>query len=182
MDRITNLLERAAEHDVMPLFGEAGKHREDLEELEELFHEHPEIHLTDLFTVGFSVTTVGGSTEKYDGLDNIQSNGTSITVKVLVHLVLINDLLRDDALRLPFYLDEASSLDESNLGGIVTASTEMGFVPVLASPSESTAVRHIYYLQSNGERVYLGPEHRVELRQKEETASGGPRSSVASGR
>ncbi|WP_103028127.1 hypothetical protein [Salinibacter altiplanensis] len=176
-DSVTNLLGRVAEHDAMPLFGETGKYREDLEQLEELFHEHPEIHLTDLFTVGFSVTTVDGSTEKYDGLDNIQSNGTSITIKVLLHLVLINDLLRDDALRLPFYLDEASSLDESNLGGIVRASTDMGFVPVLASPSESTAVRHIYYLQSDGERVYLGPEHRVELRRKDEATTWTQRSS-----
>lgn len=179
-DSVTSLLERVAEHDAMPLFGETGTYKEDLDQLEELFHEHPEIHLTDLFTVGFTVTTVDGSTEKYDGLDNIQSNGTSITIKVLVHLVLINDLLRDGALRLPFYLDEASSLDEGNLGGIVSASTEMGFVPVLASPSESTAVRHIYYLKSDGERVHLGPEHRVEL-QKKGAASTQERGSSVSG-
>jgi len=165
-DSVVSLLERVAEHDSMPLFGESGKYKEDLEQLEELFHDHPEIHLTDLFTVGFSVTTVDGSRETYDGLDNIQSNGTSITIKVLVHLVLINDLLREGALRLPFYLDEASSLDENNLGGIVRASTEMGFIPVLASPTESTAVRNIYYLNSQDERVYLGPDHRVELRKR----------------
>jgi hypothetical protein len=165
----------------MPLFGGEGKIGEDLGQLKELFQDHPQIHLTDLFNVGFAVRTADGGTQRYDGLDNIQSNGTSITIKVLVHLVLINDLLRDDGLRLPFYLDEASSLDESNLEGVVRASTEMGFVPVLASPSESTAVRHIYYLQSDGERVYLGPEHRIELRQKEETANGG-RSPVSSDR
>jgi len=168
IESFTDLLERVAKHDAMPLFGGEGKIEEDLGQLKELFQDHPRIHLTDLFNVGFAVTTANGGTERYDGLDNIQSNGTSITIKVLVHLVLINDLLRDDALRLPFYLDEASSLDESNLEGVVRASTEMGFVPVLASPSESTAVRHIYYLQSDGERVYLGPEHRVELRKKEE--------------
>ncbi len=182
VESITNLLERVAKHETMPLFGGEGEIEEDLGQLKELFQGHPQIHLTDLFNVGFAVTTADGGTERYDGLDNIQSNGTSITIKVLVHLVLINDLLRDDALRLPFYLDEASSLDESNLEGVVRASTEMGFIPVLASPSESTAVRHIYHLQTDGGRVYLGPEHRVELRQKEETASGGPRSSVASGR
>jgi len=175
-----DLLERVAKHDAMPLFGGEGKIEEDLGQLKELFQDHPQIHLTDLFNVGFAVTTADGGTERYDGLDNIQSNGTSITIKVLVHLVLINDLLRDDALRLPFYLDEASSLDESNLEGVVQTSTEMGFVPVLASPSESTAVRHIYYLQSNGERVYLGPEHRVELRKKEGAALQEYRSSVSS--
>jgi energy-coupling factor transporter ATP-binding protein EcfA2 len=179
---VINLLERVAEYDAVPLFGEPETRKEDLGKLEDLFHEHPEIHLRDLFTVGFSVTTVDGSTEKYDGLDNIQSNGTSITIKVLVHLVLINDLLRDGALKLPFYLDEASSLDESNLGGIVRASTEMGFIPVLASPSESTSVRHVYYLQSDGEQVYLGPDHRVELRQKGAASPQERRSSVPSGR
>jgi len=180
IESFTDLLERVAKHDAMPLFGREGKIEEDLGQLKELFQDHPQIHLTDLFNVGFAVRTADGGTERYDGLDNIQSNGTSITIKVLVHLVLINDLLRDDALRLPFYLDEASSLDESNLEGIVRASTEMGFVPVLASPSESTAVRHIYYLQSDGERVYLGPEHRVELREKEGAALQEHRSSVSS--
>lgn len=179
IESFTDLLERIAKHDAMPLFGGEGKIEEDLGQLKELFQDHPQIHLTDLFNVGFAVTTANGGTERYDGLDNIQSNGTSITIKVLVHLVLINDLLRDDALRLPFYLDEASSLDESNLEGVVRASTEMGFVPVLASPSESTAVRHIYYLQSDGERVYLGPEHRVELRKKGATIQKN-RSSVSS--
>jgi hypothetical protein len=178
----TNLLERVAKHDTMPLFGGEGTIEEDLGQLKELFQDHPQIHLTDLFNVGFAVTTAGGGTERYDGLDNIQSNGTSITIKVLVHLVLINDLLRDDALRLPFYLDEASSLDESNLEGVVRASTEMGFVPVLASPSESTAVRHIYYLQSNGERVYLGPEHRVEFREKGNASAQERGSSISSDR
>ena len=182
IESFTDLLERIAKHDAMPLFGGEGKIEEDLGQLKELFQDHPQIHLTDLFNVGFAVTTANGGTERYDGLDNIQSNGTSITIKVLVHLVLINDLLRDDALRLPFYLDEASSLDESNLEGVVRASTEMGFVPVLASPSESTAVRHIYYLQSDGERVYLGPEHRVELRKKEGTALREYRSSMSGDR
>ena len=162
-----DLLKRFAEQDAMPLFSSGEKREEDFGQLRSLLQDHPQIHLTDLFNVGFAVTTADGTTEGYDGLDNIQSNGTSITIKVLVHLVLIGDLLRDDTLRLPFYLDEASSLDESNLNGIVQAATSMGFVPVLASPTESTAVRHLYYLQSEDDRVYLGPEHRVELRKKE---------------
>ena len=162
-----DLLKRFAEQDAMPLFSSGEKREEDFGQLRSLLQDHPQIHLTDLFNVRFAVTTADGTTERYDGLDNIQSNGTSITIKVLVHLVLIGDLLRDDALRLPFYLDEASSLDESNLDGIVQAATSMGFVPVLASPTESTAVRHLYYLQSEDDRVYLGPEHRVELRKKE---------------
>ena len=162
-----DLLKRFAEQDAMPLFSSKGAREEDAGRLRSLLQDHPQIHLTDLFNVGFAVTTADGETKRYEGLDNIQSNGTSITIKVLVHLVLIGDLLKDDALRLPFYLDEASSLDESNLEGVVQAATDMGFVPVLASPTESTAASHLYYLQSEGGRVYLGPEHRVELRRKE---------------
>lgn len=163
-----DLLRRFAEQDAMPLFSSEGRREEDFEQIRELFQDYPQIHLTDLFNVGFTVKTIDGETERYNGLDNIQSNGTSITIKVLVYLVLISDLLRDDDLRLPFYLDEASSLDERNLKGIVQAATEMGFVPVLASPTESTSVRHLYYLRSEGDRVYLGPEHRVELHKKED--------------
>jgi hypothetical protein len=64
---------------------------------------------------------------------------------------------------LPFYLDEASSLDERNVSGIVQAAQHMGFVPILASPTESTAVDHLYYLRSTGDRVYLGVDQRIRL-------------------
>lgn len=159
-----HLLERTAAQDAMPLFGDAQAHEDDMRRLDAMLRTHPSIHLTDLFNVAFRVTTVDGAVKSYDGLRSIESNGTSISIKVLVHLVLINDLLGDEERTLPFYLDEASSLDDQNLAGIVRASTRMGFVPILASPTESTAVDHLYFLRSTGNRVYLGPEQCVRLR------------------
>ena len=170
VESLVRLLERIAEYETAPLFGEEDTYQDDRDRLRSLLDNHPELRLEDLFTVGFAVVTVDGRTRQYDGLRNIQSNGTSITIKVLVHLVLIGDLLRDADVRIPFYLDEASSLDERNLQGIVRTATDLGFVPVLASPSESTAVPNIYYLQSDEERVYLGPEHRVDLRETDGTS------------
>ena len=170
VESLVRLLERIAEYETAPLFGEEDTYQDDRDRLRSLLDNHPELRLEDLFTVGFKVVTVDGRTRRYDGLKNIQSNGTSITIKVLVHLVLIGDLLRDADVRIPFYLDEASSLDERNLRGIVRTATDLGFVPVLASPSESTAVPNIYFLQSNGERVYLGPEHRTELQKTDGTS------------
>jgi ABC-type branched-subunit amino acid transport system ATPase component len=170
VESLVRLLERIAEYETAPLFGEEGTYQDDRDRLRRLLDDHPKLRLEDLFTVGFKVVTVDGHTRRYDGLKNIQSNGTSITIKVLVYLVLIGDLLGDADVRIPFYLDEASSLDDYNLGGIVRTATDLGFVPVLASPSESAAVPHIYYLQSDGERVYLGPEHRAELRKSDGVA------------
>jgi hypothetical protein len=170
VESLVRLLERIAEYETAPLFGEEDTYQDDRDRLRSLLDDHPELRLEDLFTVGFKVVMVDGRTRRYDGLKNIQSNGTSITIKVLVHLVLIGDLLRDADVRIPFYLDEASSLDERNLRGIVRTATDLGFVPVLASPSESTAVPNIYFLQSNGERVYLGPEHRTELQKTDGTS------------
>lgn len=156
-----DMIQRMSDRDRMPLFGDTDAVEEDMNRLDAMLRKHPRIEMEDLFDVGFEITTVDGETKRYDGLENIQSNGTGITIKVLVHLVLINDLISDVEKSLPFYLDEASSLDERNLKGIVDAAREMDFVPVLASPNESSAVDHIYFLRPDGDRVYLGPEHCV---------------------
>lgn len=163
IDEMVRLLKRTAEQNALPLFGDAAAHAEDVKRLDAMLRTHPSIHLTDLFNVAFEVETVDGTVKSYDGLRSIESNGTSISIKVLVHLVLINDLLSDTERTLPFYLDEASSLDEQNLVGIVRAAQHMGFVPILASPTESTAVEHLYYVRSTGDRVYLGLDQRVRL-------------------
>ncbi|MES3628906.1 MAG: hypothetical protein PPP56_01935 [Longimonas sp.] len=168
MDEMVRLLKRTAEQNAMPLFGDAEAHAEDAKQLDTMLRTHPRIHLTDLFNVTFEVTTADGTTKSYDGLQSIESNGTSISIKVLVHLVLINDLLSDTERTIPFYLDEASSLDDRNLMGITETATRMGFVPILASPTESTAADHLYYLQSSEDRVYLGLNQRVRLRRSEE--------------
>ncbi len=156
-----NMIQRMNDRNQAPLFSDAESFEADMNHLDTMLRKHPRIEIEDLFDVGFEITTVDGETKRYDGLENIQSNGTGITIKVLIHLVLINDLLSDGEKSLPFYLDEASSLDERNLKGIVDAAREMAFVPILASPNESSAVDHIYFLRPDGDRVYLGPEHCV---------------------
>lgn len=171
IDEMVRLLKRTAEQNAMPLFGNAEAHAADAQQLDTMLRTHPRIHLSDLFNVTFEVTAADGTTRSYDGLQSIESNGTSISIKVLVHLVLINDLLSDTDRTIPFYLDEASSLDDRNLIGITETAKRMGFVPILASPTESTAVDHLYYLQSSEDRVYLGPNQRVRLRRPEESAS-----------
>jgi energy-coupling factor transporter ATP-binding protein EcfA2 len=160
--RVSRMLRSAYEEAATPLFHEEGE--EGLEELKNVMGEHPEIDLSDLFDVQFKVEKADGSVERYDGLDSIQSNGTSITIKVLVYLVLINDLLGDTDVRVPFYLDEASSLDKPNLDGIVQAARKMGFVPILASPTPSDSARQIYQLRKNGGgRVHLDDRDRLRL-------------------
>ena len=161
---LVDLLEGRVQDESAPLFYDETANREDdLNRLDEMFRTHPRIQLTELFYVHFRVTTADGTTRTYSSLDSIQSNGTGITIKVLVHLVLINDLLRDTNHVLPFYLDEASSLDEHNLAGITEAAVDIGFVPILASPSASMAAEQLYHLRTQNGRVYLDHRHRVRL-------------------
>ena len=143
----------------MPLFADAGLVRESFEELGRLLSEHPRIGLEDLFDLHFEVGTPDGQTRRHAHLDSIESHGTTITIKVLTNLALLKGLLDGAEVRIPFYLDECSSLDSDNLAGIVRAAQDMGFVAVLASPDAMDAAARLYFLKENERgRVSLDPE------------------------
>lgn len=103
------------------------------------------LQLTDLFQLEFEVTRANGIVTRYPHLDRIESNGTSITIKVLTLLTLLRGLMRErEGYRLPFFLDEANALDRANLRAIVRLAESFGFAPVLASPDGSDAAARVY--------------------------------------
>ena len=109
--------------------------------------------------LNFEVTTADGGTKLYRNLESIESNGTTITIKVLVNLMLLQGLLDErKETAIPFYLDEASSLDRDNLFAIVGQAREMGFIPVLASPEAMDAADHLYFIRERNGRVVLEPK------------------------
>ena len=123
-----------------------------------LLSEHPRVDLKDLFNLSFEIGTPDGKTYRHEHLDAIESNGTTMAIKVLVNLVLLRGLLGRAEVQIPFYLDECSNLDEGNLRAIVSAAREMGFIAVLASPDAMDAADKLYFIEEQeGGRVVLDP-------------------------
>jgi len=149
----------------MPLFADPAKAEAAVSEIGALLDRHEQVQLADLFGLQFEVTTVNGRTLRYQNLDSVESNGTTITMKVLINVLMLRELLHRDDVHVPYYLDEASSLDHENLAAIVAYSCERGFVPVLASPDPMEAATHLYFVSEHEGRVVLDPDRsRVTLR------------------
>jgi len=144
-----------------PLFADTTKTDEAIRKISQMLQERPLIALEDMFDMHFEITTPQGVTKKYDHLDRIESNGTTVTIKVLINLILLQGLLANDRVSVPFYLDECSSLDSENLRSIVQQARKLGFIAVLASPEAMDAADHLYYLSEHQGRVTLNPKHSL---------------------
>jgi len=144
--------------DELPLFSNPQAAEEALEGIGRLLSEHPRVDLRDLFNLCFEVGTPDGRTHRHEHLDAIESNGTTVAIKVLVNLILLRGLLGEAEVQVPFYLDECSSLDQSNLKAIVNMARQMGFVAILASPEAMDAAEKLYFMEENEDgRVILDP-------------------------
>lgn len=154
----TQRIKTVVEVEAMPLFFNSSALGEAQNQLGELLKQHRRVELSDLFDLHFEVTSGDGQTRRYPHLDSIESNGTTITIKVLINLILLKGLLGDKKVSIPFYLDEASSLDQENLAAIVQEARKMGFVAVLASPDAMEAADSLYFLRENNGRIMLDPK------------------------
>lgn len=131
--------------------------------LGDFLHSNPEIHLRQMFGVRFNVEMADGKIKHYDDLSVIESTGTNITIKVLIHIMLLKDMMKKGrGFSIPFYLDEADSIDDGNLGAIVRTATDLGFVPVLASPNPRPIARTLYFVSQAGARTVINPRHTLQ--------------------
>ena len=152
------LIREVTVDDELPLFSNPKAAEEALEGIGRLLSDHPRVDLKDLFNLSFEIGMPDGKTYRHEHLDAIESNGTTIAIKVLVNLVLLRGLLGRADVQIPFYLDECSSLDQGNLTAIVNAARQMGFVAVLASPEAMDAADKLYFIaEQEGGRVILDP-------------------------
>ncbi len=144
--------------DELPLFSNPKAAEEALEGIGRLLSEHPRVDLRDLFNLCFEVGTPDGKIHRHEHLDAIESNGTTVAIKVLVNLILLRGLFGGADVQIPFYLDECSSLDQDNLKAIVNMACQMGFIAVLASPEAMDAADKLYFMEENKDgRVILDP-------------------------
>ena len=168
----TRRIKTLVEVEAMPLFFDGNAVSEAQNQLGELLKQHRRVELSDLFDLHFEVTSPDGQSRRYPHLDSIESNGTTITIKVLINLILLKGLLGDKEVSMPFYLDEASSLDRENLAAIVQEARKMGFVAVLASPEAMEAADSLYFLRESNGRIFLDPKTSL-LRIERRSGNGG---------
>ena len=156
----TSMVRTGIEADELPLFSDRSEVEKALQSLGSMLETAGagRIELKDLFNLSFEILDVSGRIRKFQRLENIESNGTTITIKVLVNLILLRDLLPRDKAQIPFYLDEASSLDRDNLASVVDTAFSMGFPAVLASPEAMDVAANVYFMKDTGGRVFLDPE------------------------
>lgn len=148
-----------------PLFaGSGGRSRAALD-VQKWLKDRPNLKLIELFDLRFKVQDVRGQVKTFDALSQIESQGTSTTITVLVHLELIRSLLADDDVSVPFFLDEAAKLDPPNQRALNEHAVHMHFVPIFASPEPRDCVDTLYFLRPQAKgRLVLDETSRVRLR------------------
>lgn len=129
----------------------------------------PVLRLADWFGVQFVVKTADGVETVYNDLSKIESNGTTMSIKALVNIVLIRAMMRDRRpYILPFYIDEANQIDEPNLREIVALANDKGFCPIFASTVPVAAAESIYIVRMTPDsRAIIDPKSRIERKAKE---------------
>lgn len=102
------------------------------------------LEVSDLFGLSFATVDVHGKETVCEKLDQLASNGSTMTLKPLLYMSLIRYMMdrncKTEAF-LPFYLDEVSCVDESNQKAILSYCEDMSFIPVFASVDPTTTVK-----------------------------------------
>ena len=138
------------------------------------FESTPLLRYPDLFTLRFTVTGDDGKPHHYHDFRQVESHGTTITIKVLFNLLVLRSLLREDTQRkllceIPFFLDEIHSLDAVNRHAILATARNLGFIAITAAPESVSEVDALYFLQPHQGRIVLKTRHRMRVivRQRE---------------
>lgn len=130
------------------------------------FEATPVLRYQDLFTLRFTVTGDDGKVHHYQDFRQVESDGTTIAIKVLFNLLVLRSLLREDSHRdllseIPFFLDEIYSLDNVNRHAILTTSRKLGFIAITAAPESVSEVDALYFLQPQKGRIVVKNSHRI---------------------
>ncbi len=167
-DQLVPWLKKVIRQEDSPLFASTQDTSEAYGCIGEFLKKSGRIELRQLFELKFVVTTADGKEREYPKLESIESNGTTITIKVLINLMLLRGLLDNrKEVSIPYYLDEASSLDQDNARAIVEQSRRLGFTPVLASPEAMDAADNLYFLKDNGGRLILDSSALVKIHRED---------------
>ena len=118
-----------------------------------------ELQLTDLFDLAFDITFQHSTKAvRQREINQFESNGTRIGVKIVLYLGLIKLLQgskEELSARIPFFLDEVGSIDSHNLQQLLAYCSEHNFLPIFASPEIRADIPTNYIFQRDGKRSFL---------------------------
>lgn len=113
------------------LFDDSSSPEAALAGFRQKFEANPLLRYADLFILRFTVIGEDGKAHHYYDFRQVESHGTTITIKVLFNLLVLRSLLREDSSKsllceVPFFLDEIHSLDPMNRHAVLsTAQTRL---------------------------------------------------------
>ena len=161
---IVSRIRRLAEMEQPSLFDGDTQIESHLNAFRQTLERTPLIRYADLFTLQFRIVTDDDTTRTYNDFRQIESHGTTITIKVLFNLLVLKSLLRRDDCVVPFFLDEIQALDPANRHAILATARQLGFVAITAAPESVTEVDALYFLQPHKGRVVLRHKHKLSVK------------------
>ena len=143
------------------LFDDDTQLDQTLRNFRQKFENSPLISYSQLFSLQFTVIGEDGITHHYQDFRQIESHGTTITIKVLFNLLVLRRYLREDQCVVPFFLDEIQLLDPANRAAVLTTARKLGFLAITAAPEAVSEVEALYFLQPRQGRIVLRQRHRI---------------------
>ncbi|MGH7990462.1 MAG: hypothetical protein ACREDS_09780, partial [Limisphaerales bacterium] len=165
-----SLIERLAAIDELNLMDDTTSLDRVFDRVRLKMERNPITRIADLFTLGVTVTRADGKTKKYADFHQVESDGTTVTIKVLFNLLVLKSLLYKDDVAIPFFLDEVEKLDPKNRRAVLQTAKKLGFIAITAAPSAVGEVDACYFLEPNSRgRVVLTDIQRLSLKPKTES-------------
>lgn len=162
-----SLIERLAAIDELNLMDDTTSLDRIFDRVRTKMERNPITRIADLFTLGVTVTRADGKTKKYADFHQVESDGTTVTIKVLFNLLVLKSLLHKDDVAIPFFLDEVEKLDPTNRRAVLQTAKKLGFIAITAAPSAVGEVDACYFLEPNSRgRVMLTDVQRLSLKPK----------------
>lgn len=140
----------------------------DVSRLESLM-KRGELTLSSILGLSFVVTD-DGQEATYPNLKKIESNGTTLAIKVAIYSEIIGGMLADGA-SIPIFIDEVGDLDDDNFDTIIKYIIKRNLNPVTATPRVTWVIPDFYHLVGTGNDKILDDNNRsswkrmVELRE-----------------
>jgi hypothetical protein len=170
MDEVS-LIERLASLDELKLMGDTAPLDKIVERVRRKMSQNPVTHIAELFALSVTVTRADGTVRKHPDIHQVESDGTTVTIKVLFNLLVLKSLLHKQDVAVPFFLDEIERLDTANRGAIIRTAKELGFIAITAAPSAVGEVDSCYFLEPDERgRIVLTDVQRLSLKSKMEPA------------
>jgi len=164
-----SLIERLASLDELKLMGDTAPLDKIVERVRRKMSQNPVTRIAELFALGVTVTRADGTVRKHPDIHQVESDGTTVTIKVLFNLLVLKSLLHKEDVAVPFFLDEIERLDPANQRAIIQTAKKLGFIAITAAPSAVGEVDSCYFLEPDERgRIVLTDAQRLSLKSKTE--------------